>query len=190
MCQNLCDRMDCGPPGASVHGGKNTGVGCHSLLQGNLPNPGSKHVPCIAAEFFTVWATRETRITVYLHLRHILSFWFLQINKSSAYFEWPEERVSFCFMSDMPATSLASCLQGWARSCPPWSRRVMRAWVVFSSPGRQPSKRAMCACEMPLCIFRKFLRGRQPKYFYCTAGTVSCWSVGKKKKGNEREEKI
>lgn len=40
----------------------------------------------------------------------------------------------------------------------------------------------MCACEMPLCIFRKFFRGRQPKYFYCTAGTVSCWSVGKKKK--------
>ena len=70
------------------------------------------------------------------------------------------------------------------------SARLSRAWVVFSSPGRQPSKRAMCACEMPLCIFRKFLRGRQPKYFYCTAGTVSCWSVGKKKKGNEREEKI
>ena len=29
--------MDCGPPGSSVHGdspGKNTGVGCHALLQG------------------------------------------------------------------------------------------------------------------------------------------------------------
>ena len=35
--------MDCGPPGFSVHGdfpGKNTGVGCHFLLQGNLPDPG------------------------------------------------------------------------------------------------------------------------------------------------------
>ena len=34
-------------PGSSVHGnslGKNTGVGCHFLLQGNLPNSGIE--PC------------------------------------------------------------------------------------------------------------------------------------------------
>ena len=33
----LCDPIDCGPPGSSVRGdspGKNTGVGCHALLQG------------------------------------------------------------------------------------------------------------------------------------------------------------
>ncbi|CAN0465107.1 unnamed protein product [Rangifer tarandus platyrhynchus] len=33
----LCDPVDCSPPGSSVHGdspGKNTGVGCHALLQG------------------------------------------------------------------------------------------------------------------------------------------------------------
>ena len=42
--------MDCSPPGSSVHGdspGKNTGVGCHVLLQGILPtqglNPGLPH---------------------------------------------------------------------------------------------------------------------------------------------------
>ena len=38
-----CRPMDCSPPGSSVHGnspGKNTGVGCHALLQGNLSNPG------------------------------------------------------------------------------------------------------------------------------------------------------
>ena len=36
-CPTLCNRMDCSPPGFSVHGdspGKNTGVSCHSLLQG------------------------------------------------------------------------------------------------------------------------------------------------------------
>ena len=36
--------MDCGPPGSSVHGaspGKNTGVGCHGLLQGMFPTQGS-----------------------------------------------------------------------------------------------------------------------------------------------------
>ena len=36
--------MDCSPPGSSVHGdspGKNTGVGCHVLLQGIFPTQGS-----------------------------------------------------------------------------------------------------------------------------------------------------
>ena len=36
--------MDCSPPGSSVHGdspGKNTGVGCHALLQGISPTQGS-----------------------------------------------------------------------------------------------------------------------------------------------------
>ena len=43
-CLTLCDRMDCSPPGSSVHGdslGKNTGVGCHSLLQQIFPSQGS-----------------------------------------------------------------------------------------------------------------------------------------------------
>ena len=49
-CPNLCDSMDCSPPGSSVLGdspGKNTGVGCHALLQGISPtqglNPGLPH---------------------------------------------------------------------------------------------------------------------------------------------------
>ena len=36
-CLTLCNSMDCSPLGSSVHGdstGKNTGVGCHALLQG------------------------------------------------------------------------------------------------------------------------------------------------------------
>ena len=42
-CSTLCDPQDCSPPGFSVPWNslsKNTGVGCHSLLQGNLPHPG------------------------------------------------------------------------------------------------------------------------------------------------------
>ena len=46
----LCDTMDCSPTGSSVLGdspGKNTGVGCHALLQGIFPtqasNPGLLH---------------------------------------------------------------------------------------------------------------------------------------------------
>ena len=49
-CLILCDPIDCSPPGSSVHGdspGKNTGVGCHALLQRNflthILNPGLLH---------------------------------------------------------------------------------------------------------------------------------------------------
>ena len=40
LCLTLCDPVYCSPPGSFVHGdspGKNTGVGCHSLLQGIFP---------------------------------------------------------------------------------------------------------------------------------------------------------
>ena len=50
LCLTLFDPKDCSPPGSSVHGdspGKNTGVGCHALLQGSFPtqglNPGLLH---------------------------------------------------------------------------------------------------------------------------------------------------
>ena len=46
----FCDSLDCRLPGSSVYGdfpGKNTGVGCHALLQGIFPthglNPGLLH---------------------------------------------------------------------------------------------------------------------------------------------------
>ena len=43
-CPILHDPMDCSSPGSSVHGdapGKNTGVGCHALLQGIFQTQGS-----------------------------------------------------------------------------------------------------------------------------------------------------
>ena len=50
LCPTPCNSMDCSPPGFSVRGdspGKNTGVGCHALLQGIFPtqglNPGLLH---------------------------------------------------------------------------------------------------------------------------------------------------
>ena len=42
-CLMLCNPMDRSPPGSSVHGdspGKNTGMGCHALLQGIFPAQG------------------------------------------------------------------------------------------------------------------------------------------------------
>ena len=42
-CLILWNPMDRSPPGSSVHG-KNTGVGCHAILQGVFLTPGSN--PC------------------------------------------------------------------------------------------------------------------------------------------------
>ena len=63
-CPTLCDPMDCSLWGFSVHEdspGKNTGAGCHALLQGILPiqglNPGVLH----SGRFFIVWNTRESQ---------------------------------------------------------------------------------------------------------------------------------
>ena len=49
-CPTLCDPMNCSLTGSSVHGdslGKNSGLGCHALLQGIFPtqglNPGLPH---------------------------------------------------------------------------------------------------------------------------------------------------
>ena len=44
LCPTLCDSMDCSPLGFSVRGAlqaKNTGVGCHFLLQGIFLTQGS-----------------------------------------------------------------------------------------------------------------------------------------------------
>ena len=42
LCLTLCDPVDCSLPVSSVHGlpGKNTGMGCHFLLQGIFPTQG------------------------------------------------------------------------------------------------------------------------------------------------------
>ena len=64
VCPTLCDpleptRLLC--PWDSP--GKNTGVGCHALLQGDLPNPGiqpaSLMSPSLAGEFFPTNTTWE-----------------------------------------------------------------------------------------------------------------------------------
>ena len=52
LCLTLCDPMDCSLSGSSVHGlfqARNTGTGCHSLLQGMFLNQGSSE---LAGRFF------------------------------------------------------------------------------------------------------------------------------------------
>ena len=50
-CPTLCNPMDCSSRGSSVHGdspGKNTGVGCHALLQGFSWCRGRTQVSCVS----------------------------------------------------------------------------------------------------------------------------------------------
>ena len=57
----LCRPMDCSLPGASVQGdspGKNSGVGCHALLQESSQPRDRTQVSHIVGIFFTIWATR------------------------------------------------------------------------------------------------------------------------------------
>ena len=58
----LFDPMDYSPPGSTCpwdFPDKNTGVGCHALLQGIRPRNWTQ-VSCIVGRFLTMWATRET----------------------------------------------------------------------------------------------------------------------------------
>ena len=66
----LCDPMDCSPQGSSVHGdspGKNTGVGCHALLQGSVQPRARTHISCIGRQVFLLlflyhWAPEEPTV--------------------------------------------------------------------------------------------------------------------------------
>ena len=114
-CLSLCDPVDYSPPGSSVHGdspGKNTGVGCHALLQGIFPNQGSN--PKI------------------LHCRWIL--YHLSHLESPRIWEW----VTYPFSrgSSWPRNQTGvSCIAGgfftsWATKEVPW--RHMRMPIIYT----------------------------------------------------------
>ena len=61
-CLTLCNSMDYSLPDCSVHGdspGKNTGVGCHALLQGIFAtqglNPGPLPLNCLSHQEACGW---------------------------------------------------------------------------------------------------------------------------------------
>ena len=77
----LCHPMDSSLPGFCVHGdspGKNTGVGCHALLQGIFPTrdwtikPSSLMSPALAGVFFTtsaIWEAPELDLPTWVDSR-------------------------------------------------------------------------------------------------------------------------
>ena len=67
-CLTLCDPVDCSLPGSSVDviSSKNTGVGCHFLLQGSLRTTTRTHIACIGRCTFCHWATGQACICMML----------------------------------------------------------------------------------------------------------------------------
>ena len=72
-CLTLCDPMGCSSPGFSVHGDspdKNTGVGCHGLLQRLFPiqelNPGLPHCKSILYHL-SLQGNPYNQLKVYIH---------------------------------------------------------------------------------------------------------------------------
>ena len=61
--------------------GRNTAVGCHTLLQGIFPIQAWTKISCIAGRFFTIWATDQKFIFLLFNLlvcyRAIVSLWIL-----------------------------------------------------------------------------------------------------------------
>ena len=67
LCLTLCDPKDCSPSGSSVHGifqVRNTGVGCHFLLQGIFPTQGLNLClsPVLAGRFFTTESLEKPKV--------------------------------------------------------------------------------------------------------------------------------
>ena len=62
-----CSPRDCSPPGSSDHGdspGKNTGVGCHALLQGIFPTQGlNQSLPALLADSLPYEPLRKPKNT-------------------------------------------------------------------------------------------------------------------------------
>ena len=62
----LCDPVDYSSAGSSIQGipGKNTGVGCHALPTGDLPDQGIKHTslksPALAGGFNATWDAQNS----------------------------------------------------------------------------------------------------------------------------------
>ena len=112
LCLILCNSMGYRPPGSSIHGifpDKNTGVGCHFLLQGSSRPRGWTHVSFIAGRHFTVWATREAPyIYIYVY-RYIYTHTHKSINWYLASYKIVYTKMKFIGTSLVGYTAVVHC---------------------------------------------------------------------------------
>ena len=77
LCPNLCDPVDCSPPGSSVHGVSQAKILEWVVIpfsRGSSWPRNWTQVSLIVGSFFTIWATREAQRTWYLSVCNFVSF--------------------------------------------------------------------------------------------------------------------
>ena len=89
LCPTLCDSVNCSLPGSPCSWdspGKNIGMGCHFLLQGNHPHPRIKPMsplsPALAGRFFTPVPPGKPNIYIY----EIMKIFFISFYKIFKYY--------------------------------------------------------------------------------------------------------
>ena len=130
VVSTLCDPLDYSPPGSSVHGvfpGKNTGPGCHFLLQRIFPTQGSN--PCLLCllhcrQIIYHWATREA-----LRDTQVPSYP-LQAKTSLSFFQGPSQVAT-------PTTM-------------PWAYPFLQGPLLFAEP--ITICRALIMCQVHQCL--------------------------------------
>ena len=111
-CPTLCDPMDCWPPGSCVHGisqGKNTGVGCHFLLQRIfLTQRLSPHV-LNCRRILYCWPTREaTEVSIHFDKSTVL-----HIQGHTEQFRSPKNLTNRMLLSSQKKVKTSSKGQEW-----------------------------------------------------------------------------
>ena len=114
----LCDPINCSPPGSSVHGdspGKNTGVACRFFLQGIFPTQGSN--PGLlwllhSRWFLYPWTTGEYFAVIWK--RFFPTLWWFWITKCVFIMTNDNEHHSWCpFFSNVSVHKLTQFLLGY-----------------------------------------------------------------------------
>ena len=127
-CLTLCEPMDCSLPGSSVHGdspGKNTGVGCHALLQGFFPtqgsNPGLPHCRQILYHLSHQGSPLTKRQGERNELCcHLVSKLPAPVPAGVGAWKWPGDRL--------PGHGVAPQISTWLSSDPRMSHAFLAGW--------------------------------------------------------------
>ena len=120
--------MDCSPPGTSVHGdspGKNTGVGCHALLQGIFPTPESNQgllhfrqilyqLSCQGSPEITICGLRRTGVWILILCN---GFSFLNLSGSSINSYIIEAEIAVPIALPPPETTATAATAKSLQSC-------------------------------------------------------------------------
>ena len=115
----LCDPMACSPPASSVHGdspGKNTGMGCHALLQRIFATQGSNrglpHCRQIL-HHLSHQGSPSGRLHIYILFRMICTLKIFQNLHSFCYFVRQKVSDAFCgFLKSLKLLDSTLCIEG------------------------------------------------------------------------------